>query len=933
MVKLHFLTVISATLVLLGGVFLPSTGDTAEAYLSRYPKGTFAAPALVKPAVKVFPKKAGQVFRDCSDCPEMVVIPAGSFQMGDLNGGGGGDEKPVHLVTIPNAFAVGKYEVTFTEWDACVSAGGCNGLHQKDRDLKGWGRDSRPVINVSWNDAKEYVGWLSRKTGQEYRLPSESEWEYAARAGTGTKWSCGNRGDCLEGVAWYAEKNGSRTHPVGQKGANGFGLYDMHGNVSEWVEDCKQSYSGTPTDGSAQTGPDSCDRVNRGGSWYSKSRLLRAAKRSGYFSRYSYSVLGFRLARTLAPAPAASDGTNMDALFRRPIQAGGDIEFHEAYLSRYPKGTFAAPALVKIDKLKQQKQLAAADPPKSPPPPPVKPAVKESPKKAGQVFSDCGYCPEMVVVPAGSFQMGDSSGGGGGDEKPVHQVTIPNAFAVGKYEVTFAEWDACVSDDGCNRFRPKDKGWRGWGRGDRPVIYVGWNDAKGYVDWLSRKTGQEYRLLSESEWEYAARAGTGTKWSCGNKGDCLGDVAWYSRNSDSKTQPVGQKGANGFGLYDMYGNVWEWVEDCKQSYRSTPSDGSAQTGSDSCVRVLRGGSWYNSSGVLRAANRGEYPPGYSFNVLGFRIARILAPVKIDKLKQQKQLAAASPKPKTPLPVKPDAKEFPKKAGQVFRDCSDCPEMVVIPAGNFRMGDLSGDGGKDAQPVHDVTISKPFAAGKFEVTRGEFAAFADATGHGSGDGCFVYSGSEWSKDGSKNWRNPGYSQTGRDPVACVNWDDAQAYIDWLSRKTEKRYRLLSEAEWEYAARAGTSTKYGFGNLESGLCVYGSGADQSTGFSWRNKSCNDGYGDRTAPVGSFKANRFGLHDMHGNVWERVGDCWNVNYDSAPTDGSVWSSGDCSRRVLRGGSWDSGSKDMRSAIRSLVNAGTRDFLSGFRLARTFF
>jgi formylglycine-generating enzyme required for sulfatase activity len=260
-------------------------------------------------------------------------------------------------------------------------------------------------------------------------------------------------------------------------------------------------------------------------------------------------------------------------------------------------------------------------------------------------------------------------------------------------------------------------------------------------------------------------------------------------------------------------------------------------------------------------------------------------------------------------------------------------MVVIPADSFRMGDSGGDGGKDAKPVHGVTIPKPFAAGKFEVTRGEFAAFVDATGHGSGDGCYVYSGSKWSKDGSKNWRDPGYSQTGRDPVACVNWDDVQAYLEWLSGKAGKRYRLLSEAEWEYAARAGTSTKYGFGDLESGLCGYGNGADQSTSFSWRNKSCNDGYGDLTAPVGSFKANSFGLHDMHGNVWERVGDCWNANYDAAPTDGGVWSSGDCSRRVLRGGSWDSGPKDMRSAIRNMVNAGTRDFLSGFRLARTIF
>ncbi|MEE9545370.1 MAG: formylglycine-generating enzyme family protein [Rhodospirillales bacterium] len=318
-------------------------------------------------------------------------------------------------------------------------------------------------------------------------------------------------------------------------------------------------------------------------------------------------------------APAPSGGTNMEALFWRSIQAGGDIESHEAYLSRYPKGTFAALARVKIDKLKQQKQLAVADPPKPPAPSPVKPAVEVFPKKTGQVFRDCFDCPEMVVIPAGSFRMGDLDGGGGSDAKPVHGVTIPRPFAVGRYEVTFTEWDACFSAGGCGH-HPKD---RGWGRDSHPVINVSWNDAKEYVDWLSRKTGQEYRLPSESEWEYAARAGTGTKWSCGNRGDCLQGVAWYAGNSESMTHPVGQKGANGFGLYDMQGNVWEWVEDCKLRYSGTPTDGSAETVSSACYRVNRGGSWYSYTRLLRAAFRNGNNPIIRDNGLGFRLARTL----------------------------------------------------------------------------------------------------------------------------------------------------------------------------------------------------------------------------------------------------------------------------------------------------------------------
>ena len=199
-----------------------------EGFLGDYPSGRFAerakrlmaaltqppAPAAASPAepvVGVYPstgRKPGDTFRDCPACPEMVVVPAGSFRMGDLQGGGGDHEKPVHTVTIGRPFAVGKYEVTFAEWDACVSAGGCNGYRP---DAEGWGRGNRPVINVSWEDAQKYVAWISRKTGKRYRLPSEAEWEYAARAWTTTAYWWGNAAshayanygtdDCCEGFA------------------------------------------------------------------------------------------------------------------------------------------------------------------------------------------------------------------------------------------------------------------------------------------------------------------------------------------------------------------------------------------------------------------------------------------------------------------------------------------------------------------------------------------------------------------------------------------------------------------------------------------------------------------------------------------------------------------------------------------------------------
>ena len=245
----------------------------------------------------------------------------------------------------------------------------------------------------------------------------------------------------------------------------------------------------------------------------------------------------------------------------------------------------------------------------------------------GEAFRDCAECPELVVVPKGTYMMGSPSweSGRGGDESPVHRVTIGRPFAVGVYEVTFGEWDACESGGGCGGYRPSD---RGWGRGRHPVINVSWEDAQAYVEWLSRKTGEAYRLLSESEWEYVARARTTTRywWGDGigrNRANCSG---CGSRWDGRQTAPVGSFSANGFGLYDVHGNVWEWVEDCwNRSYAGAPSDGSAWESGDCSVRVVRGGSWVSLPRLLRSADRRRNSTGYRDDHAGLRIARTLTP--------------------------------------------------------------------------------------------------------------------------------------------------------------------------------------------------------------------------------------------------------------------------------------------------------------------
>ena len=244
-------------------------------------------------------------------------------------------------------------------------------------------------------------------------------------------------------------------------------------------------------------------------------------------------------------------------------------------------------------------------------------------RKPGEIFRDCDRCPEMVVVPEGRFRMGDLSGAGGSGEKPVHDVTIASPFAVGKYEVTFAEWDACVAAGGCTH-RPDDV--FGWGRGSRPVINVSWDDTQAYVRWLSRETGKPYRLLSEAEWEYVARAGSTTKYQWGddvgtNKANCAKCGSQWDGKS---TAPVGSFAANAFGLFDTAGNVWEWVEDCSHdSYQGAPNDGSAWAGRNCDRPVLRGGSWVDSPWFLRSANRFRYDSGSRIIFVGFRVARTL----------------------------------------------------------------------------------------------------------------------------------------------------------------------------------------------------------------------------------------------------------------------------------------------------------------------
>jgi formylglycine-generating enzyme required for sulfatase activity len=243
-----------------------------------------------------------------------------------------------------------------------------------------------------------------------------------------------------------------------------------------------------------------------------------------------------------------------------------------------------------------------------------------------------------------------------------------------------------------------------------------------------------------------------------------------------------------------------------------------------------------------------------------------------------------------------------KPGQSFRDCAtDCPEMVIVPAGSFVMGSPATEPGqqRSEQPQHRVTIAKPLAVSKFALTFAEWDACA---AHGDCNAHIDDSG--WGR--------------GRQPVVNVSFDEAQRYLAWLTKISGKPYRLLTEAEYEYAARAGTPTAYPWGDDvgENNANCLGCGSP------WDGK--------RTAPVGSFPPNRYGLYDMVGNVWELVEDCYHADYDHAPVDGSVWNGGDCTQHRARGGSFTGIPDDIRSANRGRAANGDRSPVIGFRVAR---
>ena len=276
------------------------------------------------------------------------------------------------------------------------------------------------------------------------------------------------------------------------------------------------------------------------------------------------------------------------------------------------------------------------------------------------------------------------------------------------------------------------------------------------------------------------------------------------------------------------------------------------------------------------------------------------------------------------------------AGSSFRDCADCPEMVVVPSGSFLMGSPAAEAGRfeEEGPQHTVTLARTFALSAAPITRAEYERFARSTARAEPDSCTsMGADGNWVATPGLSWRSPGYEQSGEHPVVCVSWHDAEAYAVWLAGRTGQRYRLPTESEAEYAARAGASSTFPWGESAAEICAHANSFDAAGRRlhpDWGGAECDDGHA-YTAPVRAFPANAFGLYGTTGNVFQWTADCWvEGGYAGAPADGAARSTGECVARVIRGGSWLNSARGLRAAMRDRDPPAGRYTNIGIRVAR---
>ncbi len=544
---------------------------------------------------------------------------------------------------------------------------------------------------------------------------------------------------------------------------------------------------------------------------------------------------------------------------------------------------------------------------------------------------------EMVLVPAGKFLMGASTGNP--DEQPRHQVSFPSAFEMGRTEVTGRQFRAFLDATGyrtdrnwhyfydgqvltgCGRDQicgGRNQGCPSVSRGeDSPAFSVSWRDAVAFCQWLSKETGLAFRLPTEAEWEYACRVEEALPVRTS-----LSDRAWFGDNSGGQPHPVARKAPNGWGLYDMLGNVWEW---CLDSY-AIQYGNNLRMGNQyversdalglSARRLLRGGAGHGTSSQTNSTGRFRGLETLHCSTVGFRVVGSAPePQPVPSLEGRHDSANRDSAPAVALQTLPPTTDSPRgsikllAAGEQFL-------FVPISKGTFYMGNEPVEFKMEDQgPIHPVKIDYDYALGQTEVTRQQFQAFIAATGYRTDAEMLGFASFPknlgWYSGPGISWREPGFPQTGQDPVICLSWFDAQEFCAWLSRQTGRTFRLPSEAEWEYACWAGQLEAPSLEAIPSG--------------SWFRYNSEG----RTHPVAQKRPNAWGLYDMLGNAWEWCLDGWEGNYEGAPSDGRPWSVVAEKIGMSRGGSYVNSAAHLHPSNRMPMRGDTLQLNNGFRLA----
>ncbi len=609
---------------------------------------------------------------------------------------------------------------------------------------------------------------------------------------------------------------------------------------------------------------------------------------------------------------------------------------------------------------------------------------------------------KFVLIPPGEFTMGstpeeiEEALQAVGDNKqfqegiksegPRHKVVLTQPTYLGIHEVTQADYEKVMGKNPAH-FARTGQGQAtvaGMETSNFPVENVNWYEAIEFCAKLSEQEqlkpfyfragdtvtpldGTGYRLPTEAEWEFGCRAGTTTKRWIGDQDEQLAQAGWFIANSGNRPHAVGELKANPFGLYDVHGNVWEWVQDGWEptyyaQFQAKPAINPNSHFSASTQRVFRGGRSRGPASCSSASHRHADNPMFRSPDLGYRVLLTVDGVKA----ANSQLPSPAKAPLDAQQARAHQEAWAKHLGtKVETPNSVGATMILIPPGEFLMGSspeqvaaakkmaedeqmFSGDyywtRHREEMPQHGVTITRPFWMGRTEVTVGQFRRFVesskyvtDAEKYGAGN-TEKKALDEKVKDADKglNWKSPGYPTSDETPVTQVSWNDACAYCNWLSEQEQRTpwyqsagqgawkiaaqadgYRLPSEAEWEYACRAGTTTQFSFGDEASRLGEY----------AWYMKN----FTDKAQPVALKLPNPFGLYDLHGNAWEWCQDLFNREWyaKSSPRDPLATSSTDTDHMV-RGGYWTYAAAYCRSAYRGSSPPSHRSKLHGFRIVR---